>query len=250
MGLVNLTAKQDLGGIEKTLEELRTLYSAHSSNEEIAVRYAKGLHNLTTEQDLEGREKTLEELRALYSSHSSNEEIAVWYAKGLHNLTTEQDLEGIEKTIEKLRTLYTAHASNEEIVAAYAASYLLEHEDCGLDELHAWIRNKQSVAEHFVSNILSVSLDCKKVSTARHCVDLAKELLGIYPDSERILLYLAKLQFNVSLHEEERERAQTISALQSYLRNHPRIQSDFNEALNRYLRDHPEHTERYRCLYV
>ena len=250
MGLVNLTTKQDLEEIEKTLEELRALYTAHSSNEEIAVAYANGLVNLTARQDIEGIKKTLEELRALYETPSSNEEIAVEYAKGLFNLTRKQDLEGIEKTLEELRALYTAHSSNEEIAAAYAASYLLDHEDCGLDELPAWVRNKQSVAEHFASMLLPVSLDCKKVSTARHCVDLAKELLGIYTNSESILLNLAKIQFNVSLHEEGRERAQTISALQSYLRNHPRIQSDFSKALDEYLHDHPEHIERYRCLYV
>ena len=32
-------------------------------------------------------------LEALYGEHSSNEEIAVQYAKGLFNLTVEQDLE-------------------------------------------------------------------------------------------------------------------------------------------------------------
>ena len=249
-GLFNLTVEQDLAGMEQTLPKLKALYSDHLHKEDIAVAYAMGLLNLTAEQDLARREQTLPKLEALYSDHPRNEDIAVRYAQGLFNLTLAQDLAGRARTLTELQSLYSKFSSNDEIVALYAGVYLVEHEGCSLAELPVEVDSKQSLAECFTAKLLNVSSYSNQVKIARHCVALARELLNLYQDSDKIILCLAQITFNVTLFEDEQDRLQTLSDIQLQLRKNPQIRNDFRQALDAYLRKHPEHIARYQCLYV
>lgn len=258
--LFNATIR--LSKIEESLmERLERLQNRFSTNENIALYYAKGLVNRTAGQPLEDGEQSVEKLRWIHGEFPASEKLTIEYVGGLTNLAGNQKtVDDSLRISEEIRLMHEQFPSNEEIAVAYAdgiisLSYKRPEEIClyGIEQLKL-LRKQFPSSESMVAAAVFVTVNLSFAQTKeediRKSIEEAGKLLAQYPKNVEMQVAYAQTQFNLTLRQEGAAFQESVAQLREYLLAHLDANPGFQAELDTYLEEHPDHAERYAALRV
>ncbi len=146
------TQDQSLLSCRQTIHTLQTLYEEFPESTELAILYAKILVNLASEQSLTECKQTIVSLKLLHEQFIQNSELAVIYATGLFNLSTRQSLTECEQTIVSLKLLHNQFKQDAEIAILYAEGLVNLTSEQSLTECKQTIVSLKLLHEQFMQN--------------------------------------------------------------------------------------------------